>query len=126
MKRMILSTRHVGGILDFSIRLMQIFMKVCCNSCKKPVKASQFVVHAERCSSLSFTEELFPDLDTGLGNRKPPRKGRKKFVTAGNHVASTGAQERFAIVDASETAVSTSQLDDPAGHTSSCLVEAKG
>lgn len=98
---------------------------VCCNSCKKPVKASQFVVHAERCSSLSFTEELFPDLDTGLGNRKPPRKGRKKFVTAGNHVASTGAQERFAIVDASETAVSTSQLDDPAGHTSSCLVEAK-
>jgi len=39
---------------------------------------------AERCSSLSFTEELFPDLDTGVGNRKPPRKGRKKSVTAGS------------------------------------------
>jgi len=43
-----------------------------------------------------------------------------------DHLASTGAQERFAIVNASETAVSTSQFDDPAGHTSSCLVEAKG
>uniref|UniRef100_A0A7C9AAN1 SAGA-associated factor 11 n=2 Tax=Opuntia streptacantha TaxID=393608 RepID=A0A7C9AAN1_OPUST len=98
---------------------------VCCNSCKKPVKASQFVVHAERCSSLGFAEELFPDLDNGAGNRKPPRKGRKKIVTAGNHVTSTGLQKRYAIVDASETAASTSQMDDTAGHTSSCFVVAK-
>ena len=39
---------------------------------------------AERCSSLGFAEELFPDLDNGAGNRKPPRKGRKKIVTAGS------------------------------------------
>ena len=43
-----------------------------------------------------------------------------------DHVTSTGLQKRYAIVDASETAASTSQMDDTAGHTSSCLVVAKG
>ncbi|XP_039020834.1 uncharacterized protein LOC120152749 [Hibiscus syriacus] len=31
---------------------------VCCNACKKPVKASQYAAHAELCRSLKITEEI--------------------------------------------------------------------
>lgn len=93
---------------------------VCCNFCKKPVKASQFVIHEELCRSLGIAEELLSELDSGTGNRKPPRKERKK-VTTGKRV-----QERFATVDPSETSVLSSQLDEQGGIMSSCLMEAKG
>ncbi|KAG1365183.1 hypothetical protein COCNU_12G001830 [Cocos nucifera] len=50
---------------------------VCCNACKKPVKASQYAAHAERCKSLNYTTDLVLELDGGSGRKKPPRKGRK-------------------------------------------------
>ncbi|KAL5150910.1 hypothetical protein HKD37_13G037434 [Glycine soja] len=50
---------------------------VCCNTCKKPIKDSQFAAHAELCRSLKLTEQTMVELDTG--NRKPPRKEKKKL-----------------------------------------------
>ncbi|XP_031247823.1 uncharacterized protein LOC116105564 isoform X1 [Pistacia vera] len=55
---------------------------VCCNACKKPVKASQYAAHAELCRSLNATGEPMLDVYSGTGNRKPPRKERKKLLTA--------------------------------------------
>lgn len=37
---------------------------------------------AELCRSLGSAEELLSELDRGTGNQKPPRKERKKSVTA--------------------------------------------
>ncbi|XP_021862261.2 uncharacterized protein [Spinacia oleracea] len=99
---------------------------VCCNFCKKPVKASKFATHAELCRSLGSAEELLSELDRGTGNQKPPRKERKKSVTAEKRLTLTGVQEKLANVDASETAVSSFQLEDQGGITFSCLREAKG
>ncbi|CAK9145516.1 unnamed protein product [Ilex paraguariensis] len=55
---------------------------VCCNACKKPVKASQYAAHAEVCKSLNFAEEGISELDGGTGHKKPPRKEKKKSSTA--------------------------------------------
>lgn len=60
---------------------------VCCNACKKPVRASQFAAHAELCRSLSPVEEIVPKLSHGTRRKKPPAKERKKSskVSAGSH-----------------------------------------
>ncbi|KAL3648888.1 hypothetical protein CASFOL_005291 [Castilleja foliolosa] len=50
---------------------------VCCNSCKKPIKASQCAAHAEICKLLSSREEISPELDGRAVIRKPPWKERK-------------------------------------------------
>ncbi|XP_057489220.1 uncharacterized protein LOC130775123 isoform X4 [Actinidia eriantha] len=55
---------------------------VCCNACKKPIMASQYAAHAELCKSLSSVEEIVSELNGGTGNKKPPRKERKKLLTA--------------------------------------------
>ncbi|KAJ0034647.1 hypothetical protein Pint_25028 [Pistacia integerrima] len=55
---------------------------VCCNACKKPVKASQYAAHAGLLMSLNATGEPMLDVYSGTGNRKPPRKERKKLLTA--------------------------------------------
>ncbi|XP_058082314.1 uncharacterized protein LOC131230412 isoform X2 [Magnolia sinica] len=55
---------------------------VCCNACKKPIKASQFAAHADRCRSLNSKEDIVLGLDGGTGHKKPPRKGRKKLQTS--------------------------------------------
>ncbi|XP_019172779.1 PREDICTED: uncharacterized protein LOC109168191 isoform X3 [Ipomoea nil] len=53
---------------------------VCCNSCKKPIKVSQYVAHAEICKSLNSVDEIIPELDGGTRQKKPPRKQRRKSL----------------------------------------------
>ncbi|XP_019075730.1 uncharacterized protein LOC100855402 isoform X3 [Vitis vinifera] len=89
---------------------------VCCNACKKPVKASQYAAHAELCKSLNPTEESFLELDGGAGQKKPPRKERKKSLIAyANQATMAGEQERFESMDADDTAASEPCLDEQIG-----------
>uniref|UniRef100_A0A2P2KPY9 SAGA-associated factor 11 n=1 Tax=Rhizophora mucronata TaxID=61149 RepID=A0A2P2KPY9_RHIMU len=55
---------------------------VCCNACKKPVKASQYAAHAEICRSLTSAGEMLLDTSGGIGHRRPPRKERKKLLSS--------------------------------------------
>ncbi|OVA15074.1 hypothetical protein BVC80_949g91 [Macleaya cordata] len=92
---------------------------VCCNACRKPVKASQYAAHAERCRSLHSTDETFLELDGGTGHKKPPRKGRKKLQAAHENQATTiGEQERSGSIDGDDTPASESNVDDLTGMTS--------
>ncbi|KAJ7955040.1 Sgf11 (Transcriptional regulation protein) protein [Quillaja saponaria] len=82
---------HVFGLKPMTDRLEL----VCCNNCKKPVKSSQYSTHAELCRSLKFAEETVLELHGGLGNRKPPRKEKKKLLTShSNQAPSVVEQER--------------------------------
>nr|DAD33451.1 TPA_asm: hypothetical protein HUJ06_012302 [Nelumbo nucifera] len=98
---------------------------VCCNACKKPIKASQYAAHAERCRLLNSTEEGGLELDGGTGHKKPPRKGRKKLQTAQDQATVIGEQERPESVDADDTVPSESNLDDQIGMAYSFSKEAK-
>ncbi|KAK4737773.1 hypothetical protein R3W88_001470 [Solanum pinnatisectum] len=51
---------------------------VCCNACKKPIKASQYVAHSELCKSLNSGEEIALEVNDGTVHKKRPRKERKK------------------------------------------------
>ncbi|CAN6356356.1 unnamed protein product [Urochloa humidicola] len=57
---------------------------VCCSTCKKPVKASQYAVHTEQCNS----GKVNTNDSMGVVNAsptKPPKKGRKiKIISNGN------------------------------------------
>lgn len=55
---------------------------VCCNACKKPIKASQYVAHSELCKSLISAEEIALEVNDGTVHKKRPRKERKKSLTA--------------------------------------------
>ncbi|KAH0728188.1 hypothetical protein KY284_004053 [Solanum tuberosum] len=55
---------------------------VCCNACKKPIKASQYVAHSELCKSLNSAEEIALEVNDGTVHKKRPRKERKKSLTA--------------------------------------------
>eukprot|EP00249_Psilotum_nudum_P013128 c24167_g1_i1 orf=753-2189(+) len=55
---------------------------VSCNYCKKPIKTSQYLAHAEWCRSFSTSDETLLELDGGTGPKKPPRKARKKFFSS--------------------------------------------
>ncbi|KAF0888881.1 hypothetical protein E2562_019390 [Oryza meyeriana var. granulata] len=60
---------------------------VCCNTCKKPIKASQYAAHAERCSSgkVNPNDSVETGIDDDCGTKKPPKKGRKiKLTSNGN------------------------------------------
>ncbi|KAK4855401.1 hypothetical protein QYF36_006935 [Acer negundo] len=77
---------------------------VCCKACKRPVKASQYAAHAELCRSLITTEESILDVHGGTGHRKPPRKERKKLLTAyANQATPVGEQERSNSIDVDDT-----------------------
>ncbi|KAH0992866.1 hypothetical protein GBA52_004349 [Prunus armeniaca] len=89
---------------------------VCCNACKRPVKASQYVAHAETT--------LEPD--GSMGQRKPPRKEKKKLLSAyANQSTSVGELERSESVEADDIAVSQPQLDGQIGMNSCCFMETK-
>ncbi|XXG54232.1 hypothetical protein AAC387_Pa03g2172 [Persea americana] len=96
---------------------------VCCNACKKPVKASQFAAHAERCKTLNFKEDIGLELDGGTGHKKPPRKGRKKSQTVRDTPAVV-EQERSESIDGDETAAELN-MDDQTGLSSSLCREPK-
>ncbi|XP_043721646.1 uncharacterized protein LOC122669071 isoform X5 [Telopea speciosissima] len=99
---------------------------VCCNACKRPIKASQYAAHAERCRSFNSTEETGLELDGGTGHKKPPRKGRKKLQTAqDNQAATVVEQERSESVHADDHAVSESTVDNQTGMNYSISREAK-
>ncbi|XP_042475781.1 uncharacterized protein LOC122057662 isoform X2 [Macadamia integrifolia] len=98
---------------------------VCCNACKRPIKASQYAAHAERCRSFNSTEETGLELDGGTGHKKPPRKGRKKLQTAQDQAARVVEQERSESVHADDHAVSDSTVDDQAGMNYSISREIK-
>ncbi|GMP76772.1 hypothetical protein CsSME_00033309 [Camellia sinensis var. sinensis] len=95
-----------------------------CNACKKPIKASQYAAHAELCKSLSPAEEIVAELDGGTGHKKPPRKERKKLLTA---YATTlgGEQGRFESAEANDVATLEFHLDGQNQLTSSLSMETK-
>ncbi|CAM0949680.1 unnamed protein product [Alopecurus aequalis] len=58
---------------------------VCCDTCQKPVKASQYAPHAERCSSRMVNPNNSMGLEDDADPMKPPKKGRKiKLTSNGN------------------------------------------
>ncbi|KAM0985006.1 hypothetical protein ACFX2I_012265 [Malus domestica] len=113
---------HVFGLkpMDDPLHL------VCCNACKKPVKASQYAAHAELCRLLNSTQETTLELDGSMGQRKPPRKERKKSSTAhANQSALVGELERSESVDADDNSVSQFQLHGQIGMNPGSFMEAK-
>ncbi|XP_020221231.1 uncharacterized protein LOC109803941 isoform X3 [Cajanus cajan] len=80
---------------------------VCCNICKKPIKDSQFAAHAELCRSLKLTEHATLEPDGSTGNRKPPRKEKKKLATS----CALGEQRRSESMDNIDSALSQSHLN---------------
>ncbi|KAI4317651.1 hypothetical protein L6164_025505 [Bauhinia variegata] len=83
---------------------------VCCNACKKPIKASQYDAHAEICKTLKFTEQTILELDGSMGNRKPPRKEKKRLSTS--YATSVGEREMSESMDAIHTSASQSNMDN--------------
>ncbi|XP_021904906.1 uncharacterized protein LOC110819888 isoform X2 [Carica papaya] len=83
---------------------------VCCNACKRPVKASQYAAHAELCRSLDTEEEAILDNDGSTGHRKPPRKERKKLLSSYNTTL-VGDQEQSRSIIGDDTTFSESQVD---------------
>ncbi|XP_056161635.1 uncharacterized protein LOC130135855 isoform X1 [Syzygium oleosum] len=68
---------HVYGLKPMADQLHL----VCCNACKKPIKASQYMAHQDICRLLNSTQEAVLEPNgTGRGKR-PPRKERKKSTT---------------------------------------------
>ncbi|XP_022760487.1 uncharacterized protein LOC111306810 isoform X2 [Durio zibethinus] len=99
---------------------------VCCNACKKPVKASQYAAHAELCRSLKATEETTLELDGSTGHRKPPRKERKKSLAAyANQPTPVGEQEKSEIIDAGDTMGPDFHIDGQIGMTSFVTMDSK-
>ncbi|KAK4283558.1 hypothetical protein QN277_000496 [Acacia crassicarpa] len=88
---------HVYGLRPMSDPLQL----VCCNACKKPIQASQYVAHAELCRSLKYTEQTMLEIDGSMGHRKPPRKERKKLssTSCSNQAPAAGEQGRADAVD---------------------------
>lgn len=87
---------------------------VSCKTCRKPIKASQYAAHAERCKSLSASDDTGLELDGGTGHKRPPRKVRKKVQTTHeNQVTATGDQEISESFDGEDTCASESaNVDD--------------
>ncbi|XP_073122076.1 uncharacterized protein [Henckelia pumila] len=98
---------------------------VCCNACKKPIKASQYTIHAELCQFLISRAEIVPELDSSAVNKKPPRKERKKSVIAHNHQATSQRErKKFVSLNSDNIAGTVSYLDEQIQITQ--LSEAKG
>uniref|UniRef100_A0A2P2KPZ5 Uncharacterized protein MANES_03G190800 n=1 Tax=Rhizophora mucronata TaxID=61149 RepID=A0A2P2KPZ5_RHIMU len=99
---------------------------VCCNACKKPVKASQYAAHAEICRSLTSAGEMLLDTSGGIGHRRPPRKERKKLLSSySNQATPAGEQGRSESMNADDPAALESQLHRQPGLSSSFSIDAK-
>ncbi|KAL3749354.1 hypothetical protein ACJRO7_010460 [Eucalyptus globulus] len=71
---------HVYGLTPMADQLHLVR----CNACKKPVKASQYMAHADTCRLSNSTQEAVLEPNgTGRGKR-PPRKEKKKSTTPRN------------------------------------------
>ncbi|KAL8264134.1 hypothetical protein R6Q59_022264 [Mikania micrantha] len=86
---------HVFGLRPMTDPLIL----VSCNSCKKPVKASQYANHAEICKSLSLLADSTTETDVA-GKKKPPRKEKKKLqISNSTRAATVGKHEKCAIAN---------------------------
>ncbi|KAM0029616.1 putative SAGA-associated factor 73 [Helianthus debilis subsp. tardiflorus] len=82
---------------------------VSCNSCKKPVKVSQYANHAEICKSLSSLVDCTTETEVAV-KKKPPRKEKKKLqISISTRVASVGKPGRCAIAN---TVASNSHVNE--------------
>ncbi|KAL9353380.1 hypothetical protein Peur_056060 [Populus x canadensis] len=113
---------HVFGLMPMTDPLDL----VCCKACKKPLKASQYAAHAELCRFLNSAEEMTLEPDGGTGRRKPPRKERKKLITASSKQATPVVErESSEYIVADDTVASESQLDRPPRMPSSFSLDTK-
>ncbi|KAL2470313.1 Uncharacterized protein Adt_38449 [Abeliophyllum distichum] len=86
---------------------------VCCNACKKPIKASHYATHAELCKSLNYKEEIVSEVDGASGQKKLPRKDRKRLLTAhANQATTVREQEKFESLDSDIITASESHFDE--------------
>ncbi|KAL1358377.1 hypothetical protein HN51_003660 [Arachis hypogaea] len=90
--------------------MTDLLQLVCCNFCKKPIKDSQYASHAELCRSLKLTEQTSLELDGSTGNRKPPRKEKKKLSTS-CAPAAVREQRKYESMDNIDTGASQSPLN---------------
>ncbi|KAJ6898085.1 hypothetical protein NC652_024803 [Populus alba x Populus x berolinensis] len=126
---------HVFGLMPMTDPLDL----VCCNACKKPVKASQYAAHAELCRFLNSAEEMTLEPDGGTGRRKPPRKERKKWLCynttitfnlgemqrVNDQATPVVGRESSEYIVADDTVASESQLDRPPRMPSSFCLDTK-
>ncbi|XP_022939133.1 uncharacterized protein LOC111445115 isoform X2 [Cucurbita moschata] len=87
---------------------------VCCNICKKPVKASQYIIHSELCRSLGLGQGAIMDLDGGMGHRKHSRKERKKLLPADANISALekeGSESAYADYSASPAFPTNNQFE---------------
>ncbi|KAI3756072.1 hypothetical protein L1987_55885 [Smallanthus sonchifolius] len=110
---------HVFGLRP----MMDPLILVSCNSCKKPVKVSQYANHAEICKSLSSLVDSTTETDVA-GKKKPPRKEKKKLqISISTLVAPVGKPERCAIAN---TVASNSYVDEQTLKETSFPTQPKG
>ncbi|XP_071730407.1 uncharacterized protein [Rutidosis leptorrhynchoides] len=81
---------HVFGLRP----MMDPLILVRCNSCKRPVKNSQYATHAEICKSLDSLVDSTKETDVVAVQKKPPRKERKKLQYNTTKVAPVGKPQR--------------------------------
>ncbi|KAL3812792.1 hypothetical protein ACJIZ3_014060 [Penstemon smallii] len=116
--RSVLREADEGNFLDeedmhiFGLRPMTDPLNlVCCNACKKPIKASRYTAHAELCTSLKSGAEIFQEPHGPAVNKKPPRKERKKLQTAhANQTTSLRGPKNFKSIDSDDKNASESYL----------------
>ncbi|KAJ3688479.1 hypothetical protein LUZ61_017643 [Rhynchospora tenuis] len=102
---------------------------VCCNSCQKPVRASQYTAHAERCSPLTSKRDSPSGINNSVKATKPPtRKGRKASdISTSDQNASIGTNVKKELVDKSDgrlaISVENHKLSSGGGHGSTVIVQ---
>ncbi|KAG4934059.1 hypothetical protein JHK87_048061 [Glycine soja] len=119
---------------DDEMEVLEDSREVCYNTCKKPIKDSQFAAHAgfltpcvskgtniepsiplffsELCRSLQLTKQTMLELDDNIGNRKPPRKEKKKLgASSANQASARREQRRSESLDNIDFALSQSYLN---------------
>lgn len=84
---------------------------VCCSTCKKPVKASQYAVHTEQCSSGKVNTNDAIGVDNASPT-KPPKKSRKIKLISNGHQKVHTAKSQFE----GKNGVTSVELDN--GHLS--------
>ncbi|KAJ4779037.1 SAGA-associated factor 11 [Rhynchospora pubera] len=102
---------------------------VCCNSCQKPVRASQYTAHAERCSPLTSKRDSPSGINNAVKASKPPtRKGKKTSdVSTSDQNASIGIKVKKELVDKSHgqlaIGMENHNLSSGGGHGSTVTVQ---
>ncbi|KAF4356063.1 hypothetical protein G4B88_015343 [Cannabis sativa] len=113
---------HVFGLKPMSDPLHL----VCCNTCKRPVQASQYVAHAEFCRMVSSIEESMLDVTGSVGHRKAMRKEKRKPLNAyANQAILVREVERSKSIIVGDTVTAESRLNGKPGTNSSFTFDRK-